>query len=216
MSARASGGIDRGLAALDRGEYELAVRELDLAIGAVRGGASVLPLATRLPAPDLAVAYALRAIAHRAVTDIDQAAADYREAARLHSGVAPPDRAEDVKDLLGWSLGNATGFLNRGCAFHNEGDLESAISNYKEAIRLAPDLAPALLNRALAYAARDRNNPASPTWDERQGVSDCTRAQADLSRVLSLEPGDRIERLAQELLARLAAPRAKQIPPQRQ
>lgn len=178
--------LRQALSFIDGGRYEHALRALDRIVAADDRERGV-------------VAY-YRAVAHRALADAQHAAAEFAEARRLLAASPGPE----LKEAMRWSSKDAVCLFNRGCACHNEHDLDRAINNYSAALRIDAGNAFALLDRGLAYQARDRNNPASPVYDERHGgIPDCDRAQADLAAVLRLRPGPRLVALARWQLATL-------------
>jgi tetratricopeptide (TPR) repeat protein len=69
------------------------------------------------------------------------------------------------RDLAIW-------FNNRGIAYKAKGDLDRAVADYDQAIRLDPTYAPALNSRGIAYKAR----------------GDVDKAIADYDRVIALNP----------------------------
>lgn len=70
------------------------------------------------------------------------------------------------------SQGLSIAYSNRGVAFANQGDIDRAISDFNEAIRLSPQDAVSYYNRGNAY--RDQDDPA--------------RAIADYSEAIRLNP----------------------------
>ena len=61
---------------------------------------------------------------------------------------------------------NDGAFVNRGIAYRRVGDLERAISDYDEAIRLNPRAADAFNNRGNAFRTRDEIERAMRDYDE--------------------------------------------------
>ena len=77
------------------------------------------------------------------------------------------DQGETVRNRVG-------AFINRAIAYKAKGDLERAITDYNEAIRLDPKYADAYYNRAIAYKAK----------------GDLDRAIADYNEAIRLNPND--------------------------
>jgi tetratricopeptide (TPR) repeat protein len=190
MSNEATSALKQAVTCLNNGKYDLAIEKCGEAIR--RHGAD-------------AAAFYLRAVAHRANGDYARASADVGEARRL----APAGAIAGFKEALGWQLGNAIGFYNRGSAYHNERDHDRAINNYTEAIRLDRAYAAACLGRAVAFETRDRNNPRSKRYDERYPAEpDCDRAMRDYRMVLALDANAAARRIAKAGLDRLLAQEA--------
>jgi tetratricopeptide (TPR) repeat protein len=172
MTNEAADAIARAVMLLNNAAYVSAIKACDDAIGRNRG---------------CAAAFYMRALARRAEGDHARAADDFGQGAAL----APAGS-------LAWAANDATALYHRGSAYHNERDLDRAINNYSAAIKLDPRFARALLNRAVALQARDRNNPRGKNYDERfGGVPDCERAIDDYRAVLSLDADDGTKRSRQ-------------------
>lgn len=102
------------------------------------------------------------------------------------SGSAAADQCDDLRDPdpaivactkninSGKWNGNdqAANYVNRGFAYGNKGDNDSAIADYNQAIALDPKSAMAYNNRCIAY----------------RGKGDTDRAIADCSQAISLDP----------------------------
>lgn len=173
----------QAIGCIENGHYELALRKL--ASGTADAGTRPTD-------------HYFRAVAHRALGDVKAAVTDHWQAVAL-CGLT---QISALKDMMRWGVRDATGYFNRGCAYHNEGDLDRAINNYSEAAKLEPDRAMALLCRAMALKARDRNNPESPVYDERHGgTPDRDRAEDDLIAVLKLTAPARLHAVARDELA---------------
>jgi tetratricopeptide (TPR) repeat protein len=69
-----------------------------------------------------------------------------------------PDDLEDPKD--------ADAYYNRGLAYTNKGELDRAIADYDEVIRLNPKYAEAYNNRGVAYANKGELDRAIADYDE--------------------------------------------------
>src|SRR5262249_35076918 len=100
----------------------------------------------------------------------------------------------------------ANAHYNRGVAYKDKGDLDRAIADFTEAIRLNPRHVMALGNRGAAYSAKDDNDRAIADFNEAirldpnfadayfnrgityQDKGDLDRAIADYSEVIRLNP----------------------------
>src|SRR5262245_20773111 len=100
----------------------------------------------------------------------------------------------------------ANAHYNRGVAYKDKGDLDRAIADFTEAIRLNPRHVTALGNRGAAYSAKDDNDRAIADFNEairldpnfgdayfNRGITyqdkrDLDRAIADYSEVIRLNP----------------------------
>ncbi len=92
-------------------------------------------------------------------------------------GTASPDQqiascSALIQSGAGSNRDLATWFNNRGIAYKAKGDLDRAIADYDQAIRVDPSYAPALNSRGIAYKAR----------------GDIDKAIADYDRVIQLNP----------------------------
>lgn len=165
----------QALSCLDNGQYELALRVL---------------VDAKCPR---AMKHYFRAIARRALCEEKNAALEYT----LAIDFAQTTSVLKFKEMMRWNQQDAVSLFNRACAFHVEHDLDHAINNYSAALKLAAEHAPSLFNRGVAFKTRDRNSPASPTYDERHGGRpDCYRAEADLAAVLKLADAQRLHAIA--------------------
>ncbi|MBM3650745.1 MAG: tetratricopeptide repeat protein [Alphaproteobacteria bacterium] len=115
----------------------------------------------------------------------------------------------------------AAAFYNRAIAYRNQGQLDRALDDYDEALKLRPAFAEAWNDRGIAHRSKGNSQRAiadfseagrlSPdfaaAWFNRGstwfGLGQFDRAIADFDRTLALEPGD-----AEALLARGQARRA--------
>lgn len=106
-------------------------------------------------------------------------AQSYRQFSRWCYGEATPDQTiKGCNAVIRWAREAArdtgTAFYNRGLALAAKGEIDRAIGDYDQAIRLRPDLADAYNNRGLAW--RLKGDPA--------------RALQDFDAALRLNPGD--------------------------
>ena len=163
----------QGAEALDRGDYDLAVRCLSEAI--------------RLD-PKSAKAYSLRGAAWDSKGDPDRALPDCDEAIRLDPAFAPAysnrgwthilrkeyDQAvADLNEAVRLDPQLVWAYTNRGWAHILRQDYDRALADLNEAIRLDPKQAMPYNNRAMIYLRRGEHDRA---------VADCTEA-------LRLDPG---------------------------
>jgi tetratricopeptide (TPR) repeat protein len=123
--------------------------------------------------PAFADAYNNRGNTYQAKGDFDPAIADFTEALRLAANdAAVSTGAPGAPDGTGGVGGNAYLYANRGAAYARKGDLDHAIADFSEAIRLDPKLAAGYHNRGNAYQAK----------------SDFDRAIADFGEAIRLDP----------------------------
>jgi lipoprotein NlpI len=136
--ASASVGDDAkaGLAALQRGEYDEAIR---LSTRALESG--------ELSPENRAIVFSSRGLAWSDKKDYDRAIADYTEAIRLN----PQD---------------AQAFYNRGVAWHFKKDYDRAIADYTEAIRLNPQLVKVFNDRGVAWSDKKNYDRAIADYTE--------------------------------------------------
>jgi tetratricopeptide (TPR) repeat protein len=166
--------FDRGMAFLERREYDKAINEFSEAIRldpnyvpayVSRGNAYAIhgagdkaiddfTEAIRLD-PNVAIIYFDRGNAYYDHGNLDKASSDYNEAIRLDPNFA---RA----------------YVGRGDVIRDQGNLDKAISDYNEAIRLEPNYVPAYDGRGLAYGS-------SRNYD---------KAISDFTEAIRLDPND--------------------------
>jgi serine/threonine-protein kinase len=89
----------------------------------------------------------------------DEAIAEYREAIRLDPDWSSP--RDNLGALLSRQGALAGGHINRGNALKNEGKLDEAIAEYREAIRLKPDDAQSFCELAHALRRAGRMDEAA-------------------------------------------------------
>jgi hypothetical protein len=81
---------------------------------------------------------------------------------------------------------NALAYSSRGSAYVTKGDLDRAIVDYTEAIRLYPKYAEAYYNRGTAYATKGDRESAVGDFNESNG--DYAHALADYDEAIRLKP----------------------------
>ena len=153
--------------------------------------------------PNNPTAYYERAELYRNKSDYDHAIADYSQVIKLR-----PDDGTAYY-FLGVSydaIGNQAGafdnytkaielaptewvFLGRGSIYVKRGDLDHALNDFTEAIRLGPTVIQGYYNRGLVYQQKNEN----------------AKAMADFEKVLELSPDATWQRLAEEQLKALKA-----------
>jgi tetratricopeptide (TPR) repeat protein len=144
---------DRGVAASNRKEYDIAITEYTEAI--------------RLN-PNYTDAYYNRGIAYYSKRNYDRAITDYTEAIRLNPnfanayygrGVAYRNKGDynraitDYTEAIRLNPNSAEAYHGRGLAYYYKNDYDRAITEYTEAIRINPNLTNAYINRGNAYNA---------------------------------------------------------------
>jgi tetratricopeptide (TPR) repeat protein len=120
----------RGRAYAEKGEYDRAIADYT---EAVRVYQTVKPTYFR---PRLLEAYNVRADSHQKKKEFDKAAADYGEVIHLCSG-----GFSDLGEAMIYGGFAAEAHYKRGICYDEAGDHAKAMADYKEAVRLAPDLA---------------------------------------------------------------------------
>jgi tetratricopeptide (TPR) repeat protein len=148
---------DRGLAFRRRGDPDRSIADFGEAM--------------RLD-PKNATHFYNRGLAYGDKKELDRAIADHTEAIRLG-----PDRdAIDAKSgaTLSEDRTYADYFYGRGVAYQGKGDLDRAIADFTEVIRLKPRFTIAYASRGSAYEAK----------------GECDRAAADYNEAVRLETKD--------------------------
>jgi tetratricopeptide (TPR) repeat protein len=122
--------------------------------------------------PDFADAYNNRGNAYRVKRNFDLAIADFDAAIRLSAQPSPA--SAEGKEGAGNGIGanGAYSYANRGVAYAAQGDLDHAIADFDDAIRLDPKFAGAYFNRGSAYQVK----------------GDLDRAIADFNEAIRLDP----------------------------
>jgi tetratricopeptide (TPR) repeat protein len=143
---------DRGKAYYDRGDRERAIADFDRAIDID---------------PQFRDAHINRGNALRDGGERDRADADFKMARRLDP--YEPDDAGDAATcehkrgpvrvaacdrIVTGNPNDAVAFNNRGNAYADNGDVDRAIADYDQAIRLDPELAAAWYSRGVAWSAK--------------------------------------------------------------
>jgi tetratricopeptide (TPR) repeat protein len=124
--------------------------------------------------PQFADAYNNRGNAHRVKRNFDLAIADFDAAIRLsgqHSASAE-GQAGAANGIEASDGNGAYSYANRGAAYAAKGDLDHAIADFDDAIRLDPKFAGAYFNRGSAYQVK----------------GDLDRAIADFNEAIRLDP----------------------------
>jgi tetratricopeptide (TPR) repeat protein len=170
--AAAQGRLEQGIAALNRGEYDLAIVYLDDAISMN---------------PDDGWAYYNRAQAYVAKGEYEMAILDYSEAIRVdptdglafnnrgaaYSRKADYDRAiSDHSAAIRLNPEHARAYFNRGVAYAEQRQYERAIADYTEAVRLEPGDPRPFNNLAWIWAT----SPRAELRDGGKAIEHATRA----------------------------------------
>ncbi len=66
--------------------------------------------------------------------------------------------------------GSPEAFFSRGLCYFNEGDLDRAIADFTEAIRLKPDMAVAYFNRGHAYKENGDKDKAEQDYERARAL----------------------------------------------
>ena len=157
---------NRGTAYLEKGEYDLAIRDYDQAIQLKPDYAFALN--------NRGEAYINKGEFDRAIRDFDQAIQfkpDYAFALNNRGGAylikGEFDRAiRDFDQAIQFKPDYATAFNNRGLAYINKGEFDRAIRDFDQAIQFKPDYAFALNNRGLAYIDKGEFDRAIRDFDQ--------------------------------------------------
>lgn len=172
---------ERGATYADRGEYDRAIQDYNQAIQID---------------PNKAIVYINRGTSYLGIGEPELALQDFDKGIELG--------LETDKDAFQWM--GATAYNNRGYAYSLLGDLDSAISNYTEALNYNPNHFTSLLNRGIVYddlgkydlaiadynrAIEIRPNDVSPYID--RGVAyvnknEFEKAIQDYSRGIEIDP----------------------------
>ncbi|HTB01482.1 MAG TPA: tetratricopeptide repeat protein [Bradyrhizobium sp.] len=185
---RAAAYVNRAFVYNTRGDYDLAVHDLDDAI--------VLN-------PRNSVAFNNRGFAFERKGDPDRAIRDYDEAVRInpkntvalvnrsnaYRTKADYDRAiRDLDDVLQIEPRNAFAINGRGLAYKGKGDLDRAIRDFDEALRLSPKDSGIHSNRGDAFREKNDYDRAIQDYDEAVRInpndwySNYGRGLADLAK----------------------------------
>jgi len=176
---------DRGLVRMQMHDHVHAVEDFAEAI--------------RLDAPEKAFCYYGRGTAHSKLGDLDQAAADLREAMRLDPSLESQkgDGRIELGDVLlrsgqiDLAIAEFTRaieleperlgiYLRRGDASYARGNLEAADADYSQALNHDPNCAEALIGRSLCRLSQGRNDEAT---------ADALAALAIEPPLLNMQPG---------------------------
>jgi tetratricopeptide (TPR) repeat protein len=200
---------NRGNAYADKKEYDRAIADYTEAI--------------RLD-PRYADAFYNRGNQYAHKKEYDRAIADYNEAIRLGSKDAKAKReaaeaeqqrlaakAEEERKAKAGGKNPELVFYNRGNEYADKGDLDRAIAEYNEALRINPNFNMALANRGLAYSEKGdieraladyneairlvpENAVSVPAFINRGHIyakkGDIERALADYNEAVRLDPND--------------------------
>ncbi|HKQ72392.1 MAG TPA: tetratricopeptide repeat protein [Blastocatellia bacterium] len=183
-----------GSSPLSRAEQRIRLVEL----GRVRGGDLEAALAECQKAldaePDLAFAYAIRALIHSQRQDHTRCVADCAEAIRLGLREAdvyfaravaqdnlgqPQDALADCTAALEIEPGHANAFNSRGLIRTRLGLLDEALADFAEAIRLVPNWGLPYLNRGQAHIARNDLDAAIADYDRVIALLNSSEGQVD-------------------------------------
>jgi tetratricopeptide (TPR) repeat protein len=175
---------------LARGMRMFEERQYDRAIADLERAAELRPLDARA-SKALAQAYLEQGTAALKKDDYDGAIKYFDQASQYDPGnplifvrragawFGKKNLAEAIKDLT-TSIGikeNDKDYLTRGLAYREEGDLDKALADFADAIRLNPQNAAAFAHRGEAYMTR---------FDTSGATADLDLALADLSRAVQL------------------------------
>jgi len=162
---------NRGLEALNKGEYDKAIADFNEAL--------------RLN-PTLALAYCNRGEAWRKKGEYDKAIADNNEALRLNPnnaraynnrGLAWGSKGEydraigDYNEAIRLDPNDAKAYNNRGLALHGKREYDKAITDFNEALRLNPTLAVAYNNRGLAWSSKRDYDKAIADYNQAVAIN---------------------------------------------
>jgi tetratricopeptide (TPR) repeat protein len=206
-AADAQSHAQRGLALLNRGNFDEAIAEYSTAISSDPSDAGALIGRGR--------AYAAKDQYDKAIADFDKAirlapqdSTAFRYRGLVNSLKGQPDRAiRDLDEAIRRNPQDFAAFHVRGVTYDSKGDYDRAIADYDEAIRLAPNSYATLHERGFARFAKGdyggaivdydeaiRLNPVPETYRNRGlaylYVDQPTKAQADLKKANELNPKD--------------------------
>ncbi len=154
---------NRGGASMDKGDFDQAIKDFDVALkldSSVAGG------------------YMDRGLAYLSKSDFDRAIADFNEASRLEPqdlapinsrGIAYAAKGDvdhairDFSSVIEAASDEAAPYLNRGSAYQRKNDLERALVDFEAALRIQPDLQPALESRDEVKKALEVRKDAGST-----------------------------------------------------
>ena len=158
--------LNRGLAYVEKGEFDRAIEDFDKAIGLnpeyadayFNRGTAHSTLNQHEKAienynkaieldPNLALAYSNRGLAYYSLNKHDEAIADYNEAIELDPNFA-------------------LAYYNRGLAYYSLNKHDEAIADWNKAIELDPNLALAYNNRGAAYDSLKKYDEAIADYNE--------------------------------------------------
>ena len=93
--------------------------------------------------------------------------APYRLMAAVYEKMNQPKKAKEYTQLA-QEYGGASGIdrYNEGVNFFNDGDMDSAISRFKEALKLDPELSDAYYQLGMAYVNKGENEKAIPVLEK--------------------------------------------------
>ncbi|NVO14654.1 MAG: tetratricopeptide repeat protein [Rhodoplanes sp.] len=198
----------RGVAYGDKGRYDQAIRDLDMAVQLDPGNPTI---------------FVNRGLAHRRNGDFDQAERSYVEAIRLdprqpavhnnlgfvYSQRSEFDRAiREYDEAIRLDPRFANAYANRGFALMAKGDLDRAAADFDQAIRADPKYPNPHRLRGLLLVQRGELGPAMRSYDDairlnpkyavayrNRGelfarIGDPDRALADLTEAIRLDPSE--------------------------
>jgi tetratricopeptide (TPR) repeat protein len=165
ISLNAVTNLKRGMEAIDKEDYELAI-------------ASLTSYIKHYPKHD--AGYVCRAIAYTKMRKYDDAINDYTEAIKLnpqedtyssrgmvYADMNNYDKAiEDFSEAIKLDSNKPNVYLLRGGAFRDKHDYDNAIKDYTEAIRLDANSVNTILNRAGVYRAKEDYDNAIKDYTE--------------------------------------------------
>ena len=148
--------LDRGTIYAKQGNYDLAITDMREAIIHDRG-IKKTPAASFGSDP-AARAYNNKGFYHYKKGEYDKAIEDLQEAVNIY--------AEQVIRNTNSTPDFATMYLNLGSAYHAMGDVELAIENYDNVIRLCPNYVTDFIDSNFAHGGKEEVNQATKLLDE--------------------------------------------------